>query len=93
MPTRRVTVGARVGLHARPAGLLAKAAAAQTAEVFIARPGGEPVRAASMLGVMALGARYGDVVEISAEGAGAEEALAAVARVLAADPDAEPLDA
>ncbi|GAA4004873.1 HPr family phosphocarrier protein [Allokutzneria multivorans] len=87
MPERRVTVASSVGLHARPAALLAKAAAAQPVTVTIRKDGGEPVEAASVLGLMTLGAMHGDEVVLSAEGEGAEDALEALASIIAKDLD------
>jgi phosphocarrier protein HPr len=88
MPERRVTVASKVGLHARPAALVAKAAAAQPAAVSIAKNGGSPVPAGSVLNLMALGAAHGDEVLISAEGEGAQAAVDAVAELIASDLDA-----
>ncbi|MFB9903008.1 HPr family phosphocarrier protein [Allokutzneria oryzae] len=87
MPERRVTVASQVGLHARPAALLAKAAAAQPVTVTIRKNGGDPVEAASVLGLMTLGAMHGDEVVLSAEGEGAEAALEAIATIIATDLD------
>ncbi|HET8559993.1 MAG TPA: HPr family phosphocarrier protein [Marmoricola sp.] len=67
MPTRTVTVGSAVGLHARPAAIIAEAAEALAAEVTLAVPGGEPVDAGSSLMIMTLGAGKGAVVEVSGE--------------------------
>ena len=87
MPERRVVVASRVGLHARPAALLAKAAAQQPVTVTIRKGDGEPVEAASILGLMTLGAMHGDEVVLSAEGSDADAALDAVAAVISADLD------
>ncbi|WP_020658092.1 HPr family phosphocarrier protein [Amycolatopsis benzoatilytica] len=89
MPEKRVTVASKVGLHARPAALVAKAAAAQPVAVQIAKIGGEPVAAGSVLNLMTLAAAYGDEVVISAEGEGAEAAITAVAELVATDLDAQ----
>lgn len=86
--TRTVVVGSRVGLHARPAALVAQAAAEQPTVVSIAKDG-KPVDARSMLSVIALGARHGDEVTLSAEGEHAEQALAALADLIAQDLDDE----
>ena len=45
MPERRVTVASKVGLHARPAALVAKAAAAQSVQITIRKADTEPVQA------------------------------------------------
>lgn len=89
MPERRVTVASKVGLHARPAALVAKAAAAQPVAVQIAKAGGTPVAVGSVLNLMTLAAGYGDEVIISAEDAeGAQEAVDAIADLVASDLDA-----
>ncbi|MFD9889027.1 HPr family phosphocarrier protein [Amycolatopsis sp. NPDC058986] len=88
MPEKRVTVASKVGLHARPAALVAKAAAAQPVAVRIAKDGGDPVAAGSVLNLMTLAAGYGDEVVISAEGEGAQAAVDAVAELVATDLDA-----
>ncbi|HKN56635.1 MAG TPA: HPr family phosphocarrier protein [Amycolatopsis sp.] len=88
MPEKRVTVASKVGLHARPAALVAKAAAAQPVAVKIAKAGGDPVAAGSVLNLMTLAAGYGDEVIISADGDGAEAAVEAIAELVATDLDA-----
>lgn len=62
-----------VGLHARPAALLARVAGAFDAEVTI-----NGADAGSVLELMALGVKQGETVELRASGAEAEAALAAV---------------
>lgn len=89
MPVRRVTVGSRSGLHARPAAMFVAAAAAATVPVTIRTADKPPVPAASMLSVLALGARFGTEVVIEADGDGAEAALDDLAALLARDLDAE----
>lgn len=78
MPTRTVTVGSSVGLHARPAQLIAEAADDLDAEVLIGIPGDEPVDASSSLLIMTLGAGPGDQVEVSSEDQSALDAIAAL---------------
>ncbi|SFB64426.1 Phosphocarrier protein HPr [Amycolatopsis marina] len=82
---RRVVVGAGVGLHARPAALLVKAAAAQPVVVTIGKDDGAPADARSILSVIGLNARGGDEVVLRAEGPGAERALDEVAAIVAAE--------
>ncbi|RCW40489.1 phosphocarrier protein [Halopolyspora algeriensis] len=94
MPCRRVTVAARVGIHARPATLLSQFAGAQEARVSIAKVengvAGEPVDAASVLGLMTLGAEHGDEVEVCADGPGEQDALEQLAGLLERDVDSDP---
>jgi phosphocarrier protein HPr len=89
MAERVVTVGSKVGLHARPAALFVKAASAQPVPVRIAKPGGKPVDARSILSVLALDARGGDEVVLYADGEGAEAALEALATLVGTDLDSE----
>ncbi len=86
---RRVTVGSSVGLHARPATLFTKAAAAQPVKVTIAAGDRGPVDARSILSVLGLGVASGEEVVLSAEdGADSEAAVSALAELLATDLDA-----
>ena len=89
MPEVTVTVGSTVGLHARPASLFVQAAARQPVRVKIAKAGGDPVDARSILLVLGLDARGGDQVVLSAEGDGADQALRELAAFVAANHDAE----
>ena len=86
--SRRVAVGSRVGLHARPAALIAQAAARVAAAIRIGRDGRDPVDARSPLLLMALGAGQGDEVLVEAEGEHAAEALAEIVALVESDLDA-----
>ena len=59
---RSVVVAVPEGLHARPAALFVARAAGAAGAPTIARPGGAPVPAASIVSVMMLGVRAGDTV-------------------------------
>jgi phosphocarrier protein len=89
MPTRVATVASAVGLHARPAGVLAAAVNDSGLEVTVALRGSEPVDAGSLLDVMSLGAEHGDLVTLSADGDGADAVLDGLVALLARDVDAE----
>jgi phosphocarrier protein HPr len=90
MPERRVTVGSKVGLHARPAALFVQAAARQPVKVTIAKDGKAPADARSILAVLALDARGGEEVVLRAEDSDqAEAALDELAVVVATDHDAK----
>jgi len=77
------------GLHARAAAKFVRAVAAYTAQVTVVKLGqnGEedssPVAGSSILGLMMLGADKGSKLQLSAEGAQAEEAVAAIAELIA----------
>ncbi|KUH36907.1 MULTISPECIES: HPr family phosphocarrier protein [Streptomyces] len=85
MAERRVNVGWAEGLHARPASIFVRAATASGVPVTIAKAGGTPVNAASMLAVLGLGAQGGEEVVLAsdAEGADAEAALDRLAKLVA----------
>jgi phosphocarrier protein len=78
MAERRVTVGWPEGLHARPAAVFVRAVTSSGVPVTVARPGGEPVNAASMLSVLGLGVEGGQEIVLAS---GAEDAGAALDRL------------
>ncbi|KGH46061.1 MULTISPECIES: HPr family phosphocarrier protein [Modestobacter] len=86
MPSKTVTVGSAVGLHARPAALIAEAVSKSGVPVTLATPGGNPIDAGSPLMIMTLGAKQGtEVVVDSAD----EAVLDRIADMVASDLDAE----
>ncbi len=89
MSTRTVVIASSVGLHARPAALFVQAATETGLDVEIAKTGEEPVDATSILAVMALGARHGEEVTLTADGDGSAEALDSLVSLLERDLDAE----
>ncbi len=78
MPSKTVTVGSSVGLHARPAAIISEAAGDLGSEVTIAVPGGDPVDASSALLIMTLGASHGDSVEVAGDDEAAVDTIAAL---------------
>ena len=86
MPTKTVTVGSAVGLHARPAALIAEAVGQSGVPVTLATPGGNPVDAGSPLMIMTLGAKQGTDVVVSSDD---EATLTRIADMVASDLDAD----
>lgn len=81
MASKTVTVGSAVGLHARPAAVIADAAAEYDDEILLTLVGdedGEEADAASSLMIMALGAEKGDQVTVTSDNAEAVEKIAAL---------------
>ena len=78
MPSRTVDVTNRRGLHARASAKFVTLAAGQTASVEVEKDGSK-VCGTSIMGLMMLGAAMGDSITISAQGDGADEAVAALA--------------
>lgn len=79
MASKTVTVGSAVGLHARPAAIVADAAAEFDDEILLTLVGdedGEEADAASSLMIMALGAEKGDQVTVTSENSAAVDKIA-----------------
>jgi phosphocarrier protein HPr len=74
MPARTVALPNPTGLHARPAKVFAKAAAAAPGTVTISKDGRE-VNASSVLSVLTLDCHQGDEVTVTVEGEDAEATL------------------
>jgi phosphocarrier protein HPr len=88
MPSTTVVVGSSIGLHARPAGIIADTVNNFGYEVTLAVVDGdddEPVDAGSALMIMSLGATAGTEVIVSSDD---PQAVAAIAELVAADLDA-----
>lgn len=64
-----------LGIHARPAGLLAKTFPGTTVTV---NKGSSTVKASQLMKLMNLGVKKGDEVKVAAEGPAEEEAAAAL---------------
>ena len=86
MPSKTVTVGSAVGLHARPAALIAEAVSKSGVPVTLATPGGNPIDGGSPLMIMTLGAKQGTEVVVSSED---EAVLGRIADMVASDLDAD----
>lgn len=85
MPSKTVTVGSAVGLHARPAAVIAEAVVNAGVPVTLALDGGDPIDAGSALMIMTLGAVNGSAVTITADD---EAVVATVAELIEQDLDA-----
>jgi len=86
MPSKTVTVGSAVGLHARPAALIAEAVSKSGVPVTLASPGGNAIDAGSPLMIMTLGAKKGAEVVVSSDD---DAVLGQIAAMVEADLDAE----
>jgi phosphocarrier protein HPr len=86
MPSETVIVGSRVGLHARPAALIAEAVGRAGVAVTLSTPSGRTVDAASPLMIMTLGAKQGTEVVVSSED---ETVLRRIAGMVAANLDSD----
>ena len=82
MVERTVQILNKNGLHARPAAEIVKLAAKYRSEITISRDGTE-VNGKSIMGVMMLAAECGASVVLKADGADAEQAVDAIATLIA----------
>ncbi len=78
----QVTILNKYGLHARPAAEFVKLANKFQAEVWVSKDQVE-VNGKSIMGVMMLAAERGSTVDIRANGGDAEQAVAALAKLVA----------
>jgi phosphocarrier protein HPr len=83
MPSRIVQVTNKRGLHARASAKFVTLASGLAADVAVEKDGSR-VCGTSIMGLMMLGAAMGDTITISAEGDGADDALAALAELVEA---------
>ncbi len=81
MPSKSVVVGSAVGLHARPAAIIAEKAGELGVDVTI-----NGVDASSSLMIMTLGAKNGDSVEVESDD---QAALDTIAGLVEQDLDAD----
>ena len=85
MSEKTVTVGSAIGLHARPAGIIAEAVVTAGIPVTLSMGGGEPVDAGSALMIMTLGAGNGASVTVQSDD---DETLDKIAELVEQDLDA-----
>lgn len=81
MASKTVKVGSTVGLHARPATVIADAAGEYDDEILLTLVGGDDddeTDAASSLMIMAMGTEFGDEVVVTSDNAEAVDAIAAL---------------
>jgi phosphocarrier protein HPr len=81
--SRTVLVTNQRGLHARASAKFVTLASAQPCEVSVAKDGAA-VTGTSIMGLMMLGAAMGDTIVISADGDGADAAVATLAELVEA---------
>jgi phosphocarrier protein HPr len=82
MPSAESTIVNKLGLHARAAAKLTHLAGTYKSEIWLSRSG-RRVNAKSIMGVMMLAAGQGTSVLVEAKGDDAENAIAAIAKLVA----------
>ena len=79
-----VTVKEASGLHARPAGIIAKTAATFASSITL-QNGEKTADAKRLLSILSLAAKQGDNLTITVEGADEEQALEAIKNAVEAE--------
>lgn len=82
MIERQATIVNQEGLHARPAARIVRLASSFASDIELAKDGLE-VNGKSIMGVMMLAAECGSAITIRADGADAEQAVQALADLVA----------
>jgi len=77
MPQIELKVDHPAGLHARPASVFVQTANRYRSEIVVTN-GSRTVNAKSIIGILSLGADQGAVIQITAEGDDANDALAGI---------------
>ena len=84
MKTFTYTIKDELGIHARPAGMLAKTAKALDSEVTITK-GDKTVGASKLMVLMGLGVKCGDTITITANGGDEDAAIESMKAFLEAN--------
>lgn len=74
MKSFNYTIKDELGIHARPAGMLAKTAKALDSDITITK-GDKTVGAAKLMALMGLGVKCGDTITVTANGGDEDAAL------------------
>ncbi len=82
MQSRTIKINNRIGLHARPAAIFVKRSRDFESEIILQK-GTQEVNGKSIIGIMALGAHYGDDITIIAKGLDEELAIEELSNLLA----------
>jgi phosphocarrier protein len=80
MTEKLVTVINRAGIHARPSALLVQTTKNFKSNIYIEK-NNDRINAKSIMGIITLGAAYGSVLKIIAEGEDEETAVEIIARL------------
>ncbi len=85
---KELTIGNRLGLHARPSAMFVKTCSRFRCEVWVEKDG-EQVNGKSIMGLMMLAAGFGTKLKVTCQGADAEKAMEDIEGVIARKFDEE----
>ena len=80
MITQEIKITNRLGLHARPAAMVAQTAADFDCDIKIAKDRLE-INAKSIMGVMMLAAEFGSYIQVTTDGSDEKEAFEAIKKL------------
>ena len=80
MTEKEITISNRAGIHARPAALLVQTTKDFKGNIYFEK-GNNRINAKSIMGVLTLGAAYGNKIKIIAEGEDEESAVNSLVRL------------
>ena len=80
MTEKKIVIGNRAGIHARPAALLVQTANTFDSQIFLEKDS-ERINGKSIMGIITLGATYRTEINIIAEGKDEKEAVEAIAKL------------
>ncbi|MFP3130531.1 MAG: HPr family phosphocarrier protein [Nitrososphaeria archaeon] len=86
--TFKITLKNKLGLHARPASIFVEEAKKYKSNIYITK-NGKKVDGKSIIGVLSLGAEYGDEIEITCEGVDADAAANMLKKLIEKFPEVE----
>jgi len=82
MIKREITIINELGIHARPAGMIANVSSRFVCDITLVKDGME-VNAKSIMGIMTLAAGRGSVIEVTARGKDETDAVKAIEELFA----------
>lgn len=81
MPVTAIKIKNKIGLHARPAALLASQGSKFKSEITV-KKGNKEVNLKSVMGILSLGICCGDEIEIKTMGKDEEEAMKTIIKII-----------
>ncbi len=79
--SKQLVLTNKLGMHARPAAMIVRAAARFEADIFVEKDG-EEVNGKSIMGLMMLAAGPGSTLIVTAQGTDAEKAVEEIERIV-----------
>jgi len=82
MVSREIRIDSRLGIHLRPAGAICNEAVKYNSAITFSKGADRTANAKSVISILAAGVKFGDTIEITADGDDEQQALDAVVKAL-----------